>query len=107
MKRKGYLTQDDRGHGHAGYWRLRFRIGEKVRTVYLGRDADLIERTRTELTALQQELREARRIAKVAAEAKKTLRAAKRKLVPAVGALGFHFHGSSIRKTRSDEHVVR
>ena len=107
LRRKGYLTQDDRGHGHGGYWRLRFRTADGLRTVYLGRDQDLVDRTHTELMTLQQELHEARRIGKLAAEAKSILRTAKRKLVPAMGALGFHFHGSSIRKTRSDKQARR
>jgi hypothetical protein len=105
LKRKGYLTQDDRGHGHAGYWRIRFRIGERVRTVYLGRDANLVEHVRIELSALQEEQRQTRQLTKVASESKKILRTAKKKLKPLIGSLGFHFHGSAMRKNRQEKRI--
>ncbi len=103
LRSQGYLTQDDRGHGHAGYWRLRFRVGDKVRTIYLGRDGNLVECAQTELAALQREVRETRRITEVTWETKMALRIAKKRLEPALGALGFHFHGSAIRKSRRDK----
>ena len=103
LSRKGYLAQDDRGHGHAGYWRLRFRFHGRTRTLYLGRDAQLVEQARGELAALQRDRRRTRRIAQVTKETKKILRAAKQRLEPVLKELGFRYHGDVIRKTRGDK----
>lgn len=103
LRRKGYLVQDDRGHGHAGYWRLRFRFNGQTRTLYLGRDAQLAEQVRVELAVLQGERRRNRQIAQLTSETKKVLRAAKQRLEPVLNELGFHFHGNAMRKTRGDK----
>ena len=107
LRRKGYVAQDDRGHGHDGYWRLRFRLGGRARTVYLGRDPQLVEAVRNELSLLQQQHHQERRIAKVTSEGKKVLRAAKRRLGPVLRQLGYRYHGDAMRKQRGDKNVVR
>jgi len=107
LRRKGYLTQDDRGRGHGGYWRLRFRFDGRARAVYLGRDEVLVEHIRRELKELQQEHQENRQIAKLTAQGNKALRAAKRRLEPVLQQLGFHYHGETMRKMRGDKKVVR
>lgn len=101
------MTQDDRGHGHEGYWRLRFRLDGRARTVYLGRDAQLVAAVRQELNELQQERDQTRRIAHIAASAKKTLKDAKQRLEPVLQQLGFHYHGDVVRKKRGDKKVSR
>lgn len=100
LRRKGYLEQDDRGQGHAGYWRIRFRVGDRARTVYVGRDVDLVERVRTELQDLQKGRRRSRQLATLASDVRKNLRAAKRQLEPVLKEMGHHYHGNAIRKTR-------
>jgi hypothetical protein len=101
------LTKDERGHGHDGYWRLRFRFGGRARTIYLGRDAQFVAAVRRELNELQRERNQARRITQVASDAKKMLRAAKRRLEPVLQQLGVHYHGDVMRKNRGDKKVGR
>jgi len=107
MRRKGYLTPDDRGHGHAGYWRLRFRLGGVARAVYLGRDISLIEQVRHELAELQQEHVRDRRVDRLVRHGNKLVRTTKRRLEPALKQLGFHYHGDALRKIRAAKSVGR
>lgn len=107
LRRKGYLTQDDRGHGHGGYWRLRFRRDGRARAVYLGRDEALVEQVRRELDELQHEHQENRQIAKLTVQGNKALRAAKLRLEPVLQQLGFHYHGDVVRRKRGDKKVER
>ncbi len=69
----------------------------------MGRDVHLVEMVKRELNQLQLERNQARKIAQVAAAAKKTLRIAKRQLEPVLQQLGFHYHGALVRKNRSSK----
>lgn len=100
LRNKGYLTQDDRGHGHAGYWRLRFRHDRRTRTVYLGRDAGLVARVQQELSLLQTPFRLRRQCTLASQEGSQLLRDVKKRLGPLLQEIGFHYHGDTLRKTR-------
>jgi hypothetical protein len=105
LRSQGYLTQDNRGHGHDGYWRLRFRLEGHFRTVYLGRDVELLDRVRAELGMLRQRQRARRRLFQFEKQARQGLRAAKKRLIEPLQQLGMHYHGDAIRKRRSNQLV--
>ena len=107
LRSKGYLTQDKRGRGQAGYWRLRFRYERRTRTVYLGRDERLVAQVRKELGALQNQLSLRRQCMHVTAEGSRQLRAVKVRLAPVLRQLGFHYHGDTIRKFRGDAKIAK
>ena len=107
LRSKGYLTQDKRGRGLAGYWRLRFRFERRTRTVYLGRDERLVAQVRKELGALQNQLSLRRQCMHVTAEGSRQLRAVKVRLAPVLRQLGFHYHGDTIRKFRGDAKIAK
>jgi hypothetical protein len=100
LREQGYLTQDDRGHGHAGYWRLRFRFDGRMRTIYLGRDVELLDRVREELGLLREPRRIRRQLVDVARQTRQALRAAKQRLAGPLRQIGMRFHGDCIRKCR-------
>jgi hypothetical protein len=98
LQRSGYLTQDDRRG--TGYWRLRFRSGRKTRTVYLGRNEQLVAEVRRELARLQQERRLCQSLEKTAQQARHLLQDSKQRLKPVLRALGLHYHGEILRRFR-------
>ena len=100
MRKQGYLSQDDRGQGHSGYTRLRFRLSGHTRTVYLGRDEKLIDRIRLELSVLRQGQRLHHELVQLEKQARKTLCSAKKRLAEPLRMLGLHYHGDAVRKFR-------
>lgn len=102
LARQGHLTSDRSRRDGDGYWRLRFRWAGRTRTVYVGRDRRRVAEVRAELDRLRERRRRDRRTMALAGEGRAVLRATKRRLEPIVGALGYRFHGSTIRKTRCE-----
>lgn len=100
LSRQGYIQRDIRLASGRGYWRLRFRIVRRTRTVYLGTNELFVEQVKRELDWLQSARRRKRKLARAVHSGKNVLRQAKARIVPALAELGFHYHGDSLRKRR-------
>jgi len=82
--------------------KLRFRDkAGRQRVRYLGVDLELARKVGKELHARQQAVRRHRKSKHRTRRGAEFLRAAKRRLAPAVDAVGWHFHGHRPRKRRT------
>src|SRR5438477_13219185 len=100
LGQQGYLQRDHRGDSDSGYWRLRFRFDHRMRTVYLGRDEDVIKQVKAELQALQYQGRFRRRAEQLAKQGRRLLRDAKQRVSSVLHPRGIHYHGDAIRNMR-------
>jgi hypothetical protein len=100
VRRNGYLQQDRRACQGGGYWRLRFRKGGRLRTVYLGREPRRVDPVKRELSLLQARRTARREQVREVRQGREVLRGAKARLAPILEQYGYHFHGDVIRKLR-------
>ena len=80
-------------------FKLRFRRDRKQVVRYVG-NAKSADAVRSELSALQAEVRVTRELKAIARIAGKMLRDAKTELKPILECHGFKFHGLSVRRAR-------
>ena len=76
LARQGFVAAEWRG-GRGPYFKVRWRVGGRVRVRYLGRDPGRAARARAALEAMQWPLRAARLLARLLGEARRRLRDAK------------------------------
>jgi hypothetical protein len=105
LRHQGYLTQHDPGHG-SGYWRLRFRLDGRLRAIYVGQDAELLDCVRKELRLLREGRHTLQRLVQFEKQARRVLRDAKKRLSEPLQQLGMYYHGDAIRKRRSKQAVA-
>jgi hypothetical protein len=97
LQRQGFVAREMRGNRF--YYKLRYRLCGKQRVRYI-RGAALAGAIRTELAMLQRNVRRRREMAALTRASSQQLSAAKATLVPTLEAMGFFFHGQSIRRRR-------
>jgi hypothetical protein len=107
LKRQGYIQRDPRRAATLGYWRLRFRCQRRLRTVYLGTCDEFVASVRAELAAWQAPYRKRRQLSLNVKNGRRALRQAKRQLAPLMAAIGLHYHGDTLRKSRDVKPDVR
>lgn len=101
LRRQGYLEARPCGTAPPGYWRLRFRQEQTLRTVYLGNDISLVQHVEQELSRLQFVRRRQRELKRAVRSGRLALRSAKQHLAPVLFELGYHYHGDTLRKSRT------
>jgi hypothetical protein len=99
LAQRGALCAEDRGRGRV-YWQLRFRIGTKQHTRYIGNNEGFVAQVRRELTQLQVKARSRMQLRRLARESRRELRRTKRLLEPLLSSAGLIFHGRAIRRPR-------
>jgi hypothetical protein len=97
LARQGFLATERRG-GMNPIYKLRFRLHGRQVVKYVGTNPDVAKAIRGAVAALQQDRRQARRLRRLAEEAQRTLRRAKRELGPLLEAAGLRFHGYAVRR---------
>ena len=98
--RQGYLSRRP-GGGGGDYWRLRFRLEGRLRTVYVGSDVVLVAAVRRELAELRGRRTARRRRRALVAGTQRNYRAWKRRAGVLLAPFGLHFHWNTLRKVRS------
>lgn len=101
LEHQGYLEQDSRLSGKVSYWRLRFRFGGRLRTVYIGGDDKIVTAVREDLLRLRRHKLQRRQLEGEVRSGRRKLREIKRLLAPALAALGLHYHGDALRRSRA------
>ena len=81
-------------------YKLRFRLGGKQQSRYVGKSPRFVEQIRRELAQLQAERRSRKRTRRLVREAKQCLRRTQRQLEPLLSMSGRVFHGRAIRRQR-------
>jgi ABC-type cobalamin transport system ATPase subunit len=100
LSHQGYLHQDRRSSMRMPCWRLRFRHQDRIRTVYVGTNLELVGRLKRELHQLRAHSEQQRSLEATVRTAKRMLRKIKRELGPALATEDLYYHGDSIRKRR-------
>jgi hypothetical protein len=96
---------DRRLGGRTLYWKLRFRFGGRLRTIYVG-DAAKAARVQAELDEWQAARASRRERARWERAARATLRESKARLRPVLERIGFFFHGDGVRRRRPSTSAV-
>lgn len=104
LAENGSLYGEDHGQGKT-YYRLRFRIGAKQHTRYVGNDQGFVDQVRRELMQLQAKRHSRREMRRLADEGRRTARDKKRLLDPLLASAGRGFHGRAIRQRRISRSV--
>ena len=97
---QGHLEMDTRRGGEQKIVRLRFRMGGRKRTIYVGCESTGIAKIASELAQLQAAHKQVRQLKQVTRRGRIALRAAKAKLVPLLPLVGLHYHGNVLRTAR-------
>jgi hypothetical protein len=93
--------------GKAGaVYKLRFRMGGRQQSRYVGKSSGFVEQIRHELTQLQAARRSQGRRRRLIGDAKQCLRRTKRELEPLLPMAGCAFHGRMIRRRRPTKRVL-
>ncbi len=100
LRRGGFVARQHR-RGRV-YFRLRFRVGGRQVTRYLGSDPQVAAQVERALEQWQQARRLDLELGRLAREANRKLRRAKQQLMPEVRTYGLYFHGLSVRRKRAD-----
>lgn len=101
LAERGSLCQEDHG-GEKRYCRLRFRVGQRQQTRYVGSKQGFVAQVRRELMRLQAGGRSRRELRRLADKARRIARQKKRSLTPLLERAGLAFHGRAIRRRRVD-----
>lgn len=81
-------------------WRLRFRENGRLRTITVGRDPEFLAQVRQELAELQTPRRRRLDRRRFLRGEKQKLRDYKHRAANLIRSLGFHFHGTTMRRRR-------
>jgi hypothetical protein len=100
VRTQGYLVADRSRAAAVTYWKLRFRFGGRLRSIYLGSDTVRLERVRAELVARQEAKESRRELARLERYGREKLRESKALLKPVLATAGCHYHGDVVRKRR-------
>ena len=101
LAEQGSLCAEARGQGRT-YYRLRFRMGTKQYTRYVGNQQGFVDQVRTELTLLQARTQSRRELHRLADEARRIANNTKVLMEPLLLGTGRVFHGRAIRRRRLD-----
>ena len=99
LAEQGSLCAEVRGQGKT-YYRLRFRMGTKQYTRYVGNHEGFVDQVRRELMLLQAKTHSRRELRRLADEARRIVRNTKCLLEPLLPSAGRSFHGCAIRRRR-------
>lgn len=102
---QGCVIAERRG-ASTSVFKLRFRLGGRQKTKYLGSDAAAAARIGQALAAWQAPRQRDRRLRCCAAKGRALLRDVKRRLEGSLQAAGFKFHGRAIRRPRCSGPVI-
>ena len=86
--------------------KLRFRVGGKQHSRYVGKKPTFIALIERELAQLQSESRATKRLRRLEREAMDRLRRTKKQLEPLLSRAGRVFHGRAIRRQRHEPNRV-
>jgi hypothetical protein len=100
LRHQGFVSREQRTPDQAPIHKLRYRIGGRQRTRYLGSDLELVTKIKKELTELQGAVNRSRKLQKLLRQARRGLRLAKFKVLPLLIAEGRYYHGFAIRCRR-------
>jgi hypothetical protein len=100
LRRGGFVAREHR-RGRV-YYRLRFRVGQRQVTRYVGTDQELAAQVQRALEHWQRPRRLDLELGRLAREANRKLRRAKQQLRPKLRTCGLYFHGLSVRRKRAD-----
>jgi len=99
--RQGFLSREQRTPEQAPIYKLRYRMGGRQRTRYVGSNLVFVEQVRNELAVLQAAAKRAHKLQQLLRQARRALRRAKSKVAPLlVAESGYHYHGHAIRRKR-------
>ena len=99
LARQGFVCGEQRGPNNKVF-KLRFRLNGQQRVRYLGTNEEQAQSVQRQLLELQRSTHQHRQLRQVAREARQLLTQAKTNLRPLLTAVGFDFHGLSIRRKR-------
>jgi hypothetical protein len=99
LARQGFIAPEYR-HQKGPYYRLHFRLDGRQTTRYLGCDSTVIPTLRAELADLQRLTHLDRELGQRCRQARRLLRATKKRLAPDLQRAGYHYHGLDIRRRR-------
>src|SRR5262245_12299671 len=99
LRTQGVIVARPRGRNREAYF-LRFHMGGREKTCYLGVDRVRALAISAALEQWQQPHRVARKLERMRSEAGQLLRSAKAALSGAMQGSRFHFHGRTIRQRR-------
>jgi len=101
LARQGSIHGEYR-RGCGPYYKLRFRRADGRQAVrYLGNDPLLVEALREELRGLRRPREQQTKLSNLTKDARRLMRRSKQQLTDELHAVGYHFHGLTIRKYRS------